>query len=139
MTSAHDRRQHPRYLCSAVAEISLKTGTRAGASYVALVTDVCVNGIRMSMDGRIALDSEVVIRIPGEVELVGTVRHVRQEGREYTVGIGFTVGEWNEQSDWPQHRSLSPDEHQCMYGHSVGDLDSAETCHHANFLERCSA
>ena len=111
MTSTQVLRRHVRYLCSAVAEISITTGASAGASHVALVTDICVNGMRVSMDGLVAVDSEVVIKVPGNIELVGTVRYLRQDGGEYTMGIGFTVGKWNEQSEWPQHRSL-PEQNQ---------------------------
>lgn len=116
MNSAHDFRRHPRYLCAAVTVISIKTGATVGASHVALITDICVNGMRVSvsMDGLIAVDSEVVIQVPGNIELVGTVRYVRPDGCEYTMGIGFTVGEWNEQSDWPQHRSLAKQDSQCV-------------------------
>ena len=112
MISMQDPRRHPRYLCSDVAEISVKTGESAGASYVALVSDICVKGMRVSMDGLIAVDSEVVVIVPGNIEFVGSVRYVRRDGREYTIGIGFTVGEWNEKADWPQNRSM-PGLHEC--------------------------
>ena len=106
MNSMQERRKHVRHLCSAVAEISIKTGSEAGASRVALVNDICVKGMRLSMDGMIGVDSQIVITVPGQVEFAGTVQHVRQVGREYTIGVEFTVGEWNQQSDWPQHRWL---------------------------------
>src|SRR5687768_9599176 len=76
----HRSRTHVRYLCSTVAEMRVTTGAVAGASYVALITDVCVNGMRVSMDGPIAVDSQVVVTALGQLELVGTVRHVRQNG-----------------------------------------------------------
>ena len=115
MNSTADSRRHPRYPCSDVAEISVKTGESAGASYVALVTDICVKGMRISMDGLISVDSEVVVIVPGNSEFVGAVRHVREDGREYSMGIEFIVGEWNELSDWPQHRS-TPELHECQPG-----------------------
>ena len=81
--------------------------------------------MRVSMDGRIAVDSEVVIKGPGNIEFVGTVHYVRPEGREYVMGIGFTIGEWNERSDWPHHRPLSVQEYQCICEDCVGDIDYA--------------
>jgi hypothetical protein len=106
MNLMHERRRHVRHLCSAVAEILIKTGPDAGASYVALINDICVKGLRLSMDGKIDTGAQVVITVPGQVEFVGLVRHVRQDGREYSIGVEFTVGEWNQQSDWPRHRWL---------------------------------
>ena len=107
MSPKQELRKHDRYLCSAVAEIRIRTGIATGASYVALVTDVCVNGMRASMDGPIEVDSQVLVTAPGQLEFVGTVRHLRQDGREYTIGIEFTSGKWNTDSNWPQHRSLA--------------------------------
>jgi hypothetical protein len=111
MRKIPDLRKHVRYLCAAIAEIRITTGDGAGASYVALVTDICVKGMRLSMDGPIEVGTQVVVPMPGQIDFVGTVRHVRPDGREYTVGIEFTVGEWNQCSDWPQHRSLPGQEH----------------------------
>ena len=112
MNATQDLRKHVRYLCSDVVEVQIKTGAAVGASYVALVIDICVKGMRVNMDGLIKVDSEVVVLVQGQLEFVGTVRHVRQDGREYTMGIEFTVGEWNEQSEWPHHRSM-PELHEC--------------------------
>jgi hypothetical protein len=107
MNSFHERRRHVRYLCSAVAEILIKTGPSAGASYAALINDICVKGVRLSMDGSIAVGAEIVVTVPGEAEFTGAVRHVSQDDREFNIGVEFTIGEWNEQSEWPSDRWLT--------------------------------
>jgi len=110
----HERRRHVRYLCSAVAEILIKTGPNAGASYAALINDICVKGVRLSMDGSIAVGAGIVITVPGEAEFTGAVRHVSQHGREFSIGVEFTIGEWNEHSEWPGDRWLIGQEpHMC--------------------------
>lgn len=114
MTPRNERREHVRYLCYGVATIRIKTGSHIGASHVALVCDIGVKGMRLSMDRPIAIGTHVAISVSGQVEFIGTVRHLRVESHECIMGILLTAGKWNEQSDWPQYTRL-PGEEQLVY------------------------
>ncbi len=104
MKPTQERRRYFRHPCYGIADIRLKTGSYLGSCHVALVCDIGVKGMCLSMDRPMAVGAQVLITVRDKYEFIGIVCHVRQVDRESILNIRFSTGEWNEQSAWPQRR-----------------------------------
>ncbi len=116
-----ERRIDARLLCAELVQLTYRDEAGRQRRRVANLEDISLCGVCLQLEGRIALETRVIVRY-GDGELIGTVRHCSFRDTSYFLGIQFEEGcRWSTKHFRPQHL-LDPRE---LVDNAVRRRDSA--------------
>ena len=98
-----DKRLSRRFLCAELIELRWKDKAGKQLRRVANLEDISRRGACVQLEGRMPLDTAIVLHCDGG-DLPGTVRYCLHREWSYFVGIEFDEGtQWSHRRFRPQH------------------------------------
>jgi len=98
-----DKRLSRRFLCAELVEVRWKDQAGRLVRRVANLEDISRRGACVQVEGRLPLDTDIVLHCDGG-DLPGRVRYCLHREGSYFVGIEFEEGaQWSQRRFRPQH------------------------------------